>query len=174
MRLTCLVAAILLAVGHTGYAMDSLSKYEWKNRVVVLFGDPQDDRLVRQIEILTSRCGNVDQPSARLIADLKERGMLDRTLVIWMGEFGRTPQINPRGGRDHFPKAFNVALAGGGVRGGQVIGATNDAGTEVTDRPVTDPRPLPLGLPHPRHRPRVRKHERRRPANQNRRRRGSG
>lgn len=84
-------------------------------------------------------CGNVDQPSARLIADLKERGMLDRTLVLWMGEFGRTPQINPRGGRDHFPRAFNVALAGGGVRGGQVIGATNDAGTEVTDRPVMIP-----------------------------------
>jgi hypothetical protein len=55
MRLTCLVATVLLAVGHTGYAMDSLSKYEWKNRVVVLFGDPQDDRLVRQIDILTSR-----------------------------------------------------------------------------------------------------------------------
>jgi hypothetical protein len=55
MRLTCLVATVLLAVGHTGYARDSLSKYEWKNRVVVLFGDPQDDRLVRQIDILTSR-----------------------------------------------------------------------------------------------------------------------
>jgi hypothetical protein len=55
MRLTCLVATVLLAVGHTGYAMDSLSKYEWKNRVVVLFGDPQDDRLVRQVDILTSR-----------------------------------------------------------------------------------------------------------------------
>jgi len=90
-------------------------------------------------ETVRNLCGNVDQPSARLIADLKERGMLDRTLVLWMGEFGRTPQINPRGGRDHFPKAFNVALAGGGVRGGQVIGATNNAGTEVTDRPVTIP-----------------------------------
>jgi hypothetical protein len=55
MRLTCLVATVILAVGHTGYAMDSLSKYEWKNRVVVLFGDPQDDRLVRQVDILTSR-----------------------------------------------------------------------------------------------------------------------
>lgn len=90
-------------------------------------------------ESVRNLCGNVDQPSARLIADLKERGMLDRTLVLWMGEFGRTPQINPRGGRDHFPKAFNVALAGGGVRGGQVIGATSNSGTEVTDRPVTIP-----------------------------------
>ncbi|HEX6960680.1 MAG TPA: DUF1501 domain-containing protein [Lacipirellula sp.] len=84
-------------------------------------------------------CGQIDRGAAQLIADLKSRGMLERTLVIWMGEFGRTPQINPRGGRDHFPRAFNVALAGGGVRGGQVIGATNDAGTEVTDRPVTIP-----------------------------------
>jgi uncharacterized protein (DUF1501 family) len=82
-------------------------------------------------------CGQIDQPAARLIADLKERGMLDKTLVLWLGEFGRTPQINPRAGRDHFPRAFNVALAGGGVRGGQVIGKTNDAGTEVDDRPVT-------------------------------------
>jgi uncharacterized protein (DUF1501 family) len=84
-------------------------------------------------------CGQIDLPAAQLIADLKERGMLEKTLVIWMGEFGRTPQINPRGGRDHFPRAFNVALAGGGVRGGQVIGATNDAGTEVIERPVTIP-----------------------------------
>ena len=63
--------------------------------------------------------------------------MLDKTLVVWMGEFGRTPQINPRAGRDHYPRAFNVVLAGGGVRGGQVIGETDEAGTEVIDRPVT-------------------------------------
>jgi hypothetical protein len=84
-------------------------------------------------------CGQIDRGTAQLIADLRERGMLERTLVLWMGEFGRTPQINPRGGRDHFPRAFNVALAGGGVRGGQVIGETSAAGTEVTDRPVTIP-----------------------------------
>ena len=84
-------------------------------------------------------CGQIDQGAAQLIADLRERGMLEKTLVIWMGEFGRTPQINPSGGRDHFPRAFNVALAGGGVRGGQVIGSTNDAGTEVVDRPVLIP-----------------------------------
>ncbi|RIK78333.1 MAG: DUF1501 domain-containing protein [Planctomycetota bacterium] len=88
-------------------------------------------------ELVRNLCGQIDRPAAQLIADLKQRGMLEKTLVIWMGEFGRTPQINPRGGRDHFPRAFSVALAGGGVRGGQVIGATNDAGTEVADRPVT-------------------------------------
>ena len=62
--------------------------------------------------------------------------MLDQTLVIWMGEFGRTPKINPNAGRDHFPRVFNVALAGGGIKGGQVIGASIADGTEVKDRPV--------------------------------------
>jgi uncharacterized protein (DUF1501 family) len=79
----------------------------------------------------------VDKPFAALLADLHERGMLEKTLVIWMGEFGRTPRINPNGGRDHYPRAFNVALAGGGVRGGQVIGETNASGSDVKDRPVT-------------------------------------
>lgn len=85
------------------------------------------------------QCGTIDQPVSQLLLELRERGLLDSTLVIWMGEFGRTPRINPRAGRDHFPRAFNVALAGGGIRGGQVIGATDDAGTEVTDSPVTVP-----------------------------------
>ncbi|MEN1680218.1 MAG: DUF1501 domain-containing protein [Planctomycetota bacterium] len=79
----------------------------------------------------------IDRPTAALLRDLKSRGMLDDTLVVWMGEFGRTPKINARGGRDHYPKAFNVALAGCGVRGGQVIGETDAAGAKVTDRPVT-------------------------------------
>jgi len=79
----------------------------------------------------------VDQPMAMLVKDLKARGMLDKTLVVWMGEFGRTPRVNARAGRDHYPKAFNAVVAGGGVRGGQVIGQTNAAGTEVTERPVT-------------------------------------
>jgi hypothetical protein len=80
--------------------------------------------------------GQVDQPFANLLRDLAERGMLDSTLVIWMGEFGRTPRINGRGGRDHYPRAFNVALAGAGIRGGQVIGATSAGGEEVVERPV--------------------------------------
>jgi uncharacterized protein (DUF1501 family) len=53
-----------------------------------------------------------------------------------MGEFGRTPRINPKTGRDHFPQAFNVAMAGGGVKGGQIIGRTTPDGTSVKDRPV--------------------------------------
>jgi hypothetical protein len=90
-------------------------------------------------ERVKTLAGPVDQGFAALVGDLKERGMLDRTLVIWMGEFGRTPRINGNTGRDHFPQASSVALAGAGVRGGQVIGATNAAGSAVKDRPVSVP-----------------------------------
>jgi hypothetical protein len=79
----------------------------------------------------------VDPAFAALVTDLKERGMLDRTLVIWMGEFGRTPRINPRTGRDHYPRAFNLALAGARIKGGQALGATSADGLDVKDRPVT-------------------------------------
>lgn len=82
-------------------------------------------------------CQEVDQPYAQLLADLKQRGLLDTTLVIWMGEFGRTPRINSRAGRDHYPRSFNVALAGAGVQGGQVIGATDASGNNITDQPVS-------------------------------------
>jgi hypothetical protein len=81
----------------------------------------------------------VDRPFAALVRDLGDRGLLDDTLIVWMGEFGRTPQINPRGGRDHFPRSFNAVLAGGGVRGGQVVGATDSRGIDVLERPVTVP-----------------------------------
>lgn len=88
-------------------------------------------------ERVAQNCSLIDRGAAALLADLKERGMLDSTLVVWMGEFGRTPKVNPRGGRDHFPRAFSCWLSGCGVKGGQVIGATNDSGSEVIDRPVT-------------------------------------
>ncbi len=81
--------------------------------------------------------GPVDTGWTTLIEDLKERGMLEKTLVICMGEFGRTPTINGNAGRDHFARAFSVAVAGGGVRGGQVIGSTDDTGNDVATRPVT-------------------------------------
>ena len=83
--------------------------------------------------------GRVDRPFAALVRDLGDRGLLDDTLVIWMGEFGRTPQVNPRGGRDHFPRSFNAVLGGGGVRGGQVVGATDSRGVDILERPVTVP-----------------------------------
>ena len=81
----------------------------------------------------------VDQGTAALLADLRVRGLLENTLVIWMGEFGRTPRVNLTAGRDHYPQAFNLALAGCGVKGGQVLGATDKLGTEVVERPVTVP-----------------------------------
>ncbi len=81
----------------------------------------------------------VDQATAALLADLEDRGLLERTLVIWMGEFGRTPRVNLNAGRDHYPQAFNLALAGPGVKGGQVVGATDKLGVEVVERPVTVP-----------------------------------
>jgi hypothetical protein len=78
----------------------------------------------------------VDPAYAALLTDLKERGMLDRTLVVWMGEFGRTPKVNKDVGRDHQHKAFTVALSGAGIQGGRVVGATSADGAEVKERPV--------------------------------------
>lgn len=72
-----------------------------------------------------------------LVSDLADRGLLDETLVIAMGEFGRTPKVNTRGGRDHWPRVFSVVLAGGGVRGGQVIGASDRVGESPQNRPIT-------------------------------------
>jgi uncharacterized protein (DUF1501 family) len=84
-------------------------------------------------------CSVLDPAMSSLIRDLRERGLLDDTLVVWMGEFGRTPKINGKKGRDHFPKAHTVALAGAGVPGGCAIGATSADGMEVRDHPVAVP-----------------------------------
>jgi hypothetical protein len=81
-------------------------------------------------------CTTLDQGATALLGDLGARGLLSSTLVVWMGDFGRTPRINEKGGRDHHPGASSVWLAGGGVRGGQVIGATDADGIEVRDRPT--------------------------------------
>ncbi|MGC6550672.1 MAG: DUF1501 domain-containing protein [Rubripirellula sp.] len=76
----------------------------------------------------TKYCGAVDQPIAALLADLKQRGLLDETLGVWGGEFGRTPMSEKGDGRDHNPTGFTMWMAGGGVQGGQVIGATDELG----------------------------------------------
>jgi hypothetical protein len=85
-------------------------------------------------------CAAADQPSAALIADLKQRGLLDDTLVIWGGEFGRTPyaenQKEQKAGRDHHHTAFSMLLAGGGIKGGAVYGATDEFGMNVLENPV--------------------------------------
>ena len=70
----------------------------------------------------------MDAAYSALLEDLEVRGMLDETLVVWMGEFGRTPRINASGGRDHWGHVFSAALAGGGVKGGQVIGSSDRDG----------------------------------------------
>jgi len=80
---------------------------------------------------------SLDRAYSALLTDLHERGLLESTLVVLMGEFGRTPKINAIGGRDHWPRAGFVALAGGGVQGGRVIGATNSFGESPIDRPVS-------------------------------------
>jgi hypothetical protein len=79
---------------------------------------------------------DVDQGMSALVSDLSDRGMLDDTLVVWMGEFGRTPRINRNGGRDHYATAWSSLLMGGGLKGGQVIGKTDAGGARVTDRPI--------------------------------------
>ena len=84
-------------------------------------------------------CGVLDPAWATLMTDLTERGLLETTTVIWMGEFGRTPKINAQKGRDHFAEAWSTVLAGGGIQGGQAVGSTSKDGTKVEDRPTTVP-----------------------------------
>jgi hypothetical protein len=92
---------------------------------------------------LKKNCDIVDRPAAALVKDLKRRGLLDTTLVVWGGEFGRTPMVEWRRpedaenfGRDHHPNAYSMWLAGGGVRGGQVIGQTDELGFQIVEDPV--------------------------------------
>ncbi|MDZ4860218.1 MAG: DUF1501 domain-containing protein [Candidatus Hydrogenedentes bacterium] len=91
---------------------------------------------------LRGQCGATDQGSAALLKDLKQRGMLEDTLVIWGGEFGRTPMVESSAalgrsmGRDHHPQAFTMWLAGAGVKTGQTIGATDDLGFHIAERPI--------------------------------------
>jgi uncharacterized protein (DUF1501 family) len=91
---------------------------------------------------LRTQCKQTDQACAALVSDLKQRGMLDETLVIWGGEFGRTPMVEASAalgrtnGRDHHPQAFTMWLAGGGIRPGMTLGRTDDLGFHVVERPV--------------------------------------
>jgi uncharacterized protein (DUF1501 family) len=83
-----------------------------------------------------SRLPQTDQTVSALLEDLEGRGLLGETLVYWTGDFGRTPKINKDAGRDHWPPCQTVLLAGGGVRGGQVYGASDPTGARPADRPV--------------------------------------
>jgi hypothetical protein len=88
-------------------------------------------------EQLKALCSMTDQPSAALILDLKQRGLLDSTIVIWGGEFGRLPISQKGNGRDHNRHGFSLWIAGGGFRGGYVHGATDDFGYKAVENPVT-------------------------------------
>jgi hypothetical protein len=93
----------------------------------------QNFEMVKQLSAV------LDPAWGTLMEDLKDKGLLDSTLVIWMGEFGRTPKINTNNGRDHFPNAWSTVLAGGGIKGGQAVGKTSKDGTTVEERLVSAP-----------------------------------
>jgi uncharacterized protein (DUF1501 family) len=108
---------------------------------VSLGGDNDIDWDTHQnnFNLVRTLSGTLDAGWSALMDDLKDRGLLDSTLLVWMGEFGRTPKINGNNGRDHYPRAWTAALAGGGVKGGQVVGKTSKDGTTVEERLVTVP-----------------------------------
>ena len=93
----------------------------------------------QNFEAVKRLSGVLDPAWSALMDDLRSRGLLDSTLIVWMGEFGRTPKINPQAGRDHFPTAWSTVLAGGGIKGGQVIGSSGADGMQAKDRPVAVP-----------------------------------
>src|SRR6202521_1131354 len=97
-------------------------------------GQPWEDhsRINRN---LRGRCPDMDRASAALIRDLKRRGLLDETAVVWGGEFGRTPVSESGDGRDHNPYGFTMFMAGGGFKGGTVYGATDELGLQAVDKP---------------------------------------
>jgi uncharacterized protein (DUF1501 family) len=125
----CLAAARLISVGV---------------RCVEVTLDGWDSH-VNNHESHQERAKALDPAYAALLRYLRERDLLDSTVVVWGGEFGRTPQVNPLGGRDHWPHGFTMALAGGGIGGGRVIGETSPSPPEKSDdwtQFVADPRSI--------------------------------
>jgi len=105
-----------------------------------------------------------DHGFSSLVQDLQDRRLLDKTMIVGMGEFGRTPKVNPAGGRDHWPQCWTILMAGGGIKGGQVVGASDDIAAAPRDRPTTPAQiaatiyralgvPLELELPGAQNRP---------------------
>jgi hypothetical protein len=94
------------------------------------------DTHAQNFNAVSGRAAILDPALSALIGELRRKGLLESTLVVCMGEFGRTPNINRNAGRDHFPRCFSVLLAGGGAHGGKVIGETSAGGDEIKERPV--------------------------------------
>jgi hypothetical protein len=117
----CLLARRLL---ETGVRFVEVTLKGW---------DTHEDNFTRVEEL----CGQVDPGFSTLVEDLRERGLWDSTLVVWMGEFGRKPVINAREGRDHFTRGFSAVLGGCGLPEGYVLGSTSPDGEEIVDRPVS-------------------------------------
>jgi hypothetical protein len=117
----CLMARRLVQAGVTFVEVD-LGGWDNHNNI---FSTLREERLP-----------TLDKGMGTLVADLDRLGLLDSTMVVWMGDFGRTPRINQDGGRDHWPGGWSVVMGGAGMKGGQVIGATNKDGDEIVDREV--------------------------------------
>jgi hypothetical protein len=109
-------------------------------------------------DLVKARCEILDPAWSALMGDLTERGLLDSTTIIWMGEFGRTPKINPQKGRDHWPDSWSAVLAGGGIKGGQALGKTSSDGMKVEEGRTSVPDLLAtlcqaLGIDHEKQNP---------------------
>jgi hypothetical protein len=118
----CLLARRLV---ESGVAFVEVDLGGWDNHSGI-FQTLQNDRLPV-----------LDKAMAALTSDLSERGLLEDTCIIWMGEFGRTPRINADAGRDHWARAWSVVVGGAGIKGGQAIGGTNEDGTEIVGEPYS-------------------------------------
>lgn len=126
--------------GKTGFGMGCLlarRMVEAGTRFVTISNGGWDTHGQNFKNLREKQLPPIDMGFSSLLKDLEDRGMLQDTLVLWMGEFGRTPKINKTAGRDHWPKAQSVVFAGGGVRGGQVVGKSDDTASLPEERPVT-------------------------------------
>lgn len=130
---SCLLARRLVEAGTRFVQVNWYSEPAW------LGWDVHGADLPGIVRMETPLCPRLDQGLTALLDDLHQRGLLASTLVVITGEFGRTPQINKYGGRDHWPQCFSVLLAGGGVPGGAVVGASDNYGGYPINRPVTVP-----------------------------------
>ncbi len=131
--------ALRAEYGHTAFGRGCLAArrlIEVGVRCVEVALDGWDSH-VNNHEVHRKRVQELDPAFAALLRDLTRRQMLDRTVVLCCGEFGRTPKVNLAGGRDHWPTGFSLALAGGGIRGGQTIGETDPEGTKDPVKPTT-------------------------------------